>query len=77
MPTLHDWKAFDESPVFERHAVRDPGTPLDVRTHYVVGSMFSTRGGEAGRATYLVPAGERDPGWLNWLRRVEATQRPA
>jgi hypothetical protein len=68
------WNVMNE-PVFTRHAVRSPETELDFRNNYIVGIMFNVRG-EAGRVTYLIPSGERDPVWRKWLAGIEAIQRP-
>ncbi|MGA2498515.1 MAG: hypothetical protein ABSH20_12275 [Tepidisphaeraceae bacterium] len=68
------WDAFNE-PVFRKHLVRHPDAELDFRTNHLVGIIFNIRG-EAGRFTYLIPVGERDPVWTSWLRRMEATQHP-
>jgi hypothetical protein len=61
-------------PVFRRHVVRSANAELDSRTHYIIGVMFNVRG-EAGRVTHLVPMSERDPAWVEWLRRLEETQK--
>jgi hypothetical protein len=63
-------------PVFRRHAVRSPDTELSFRNNYVVGILFRVRG-EAGRVTYFIPSGERDPVWREWVAGIEAMQRPA
>lgn len=69
------WDVLNE-PVFQRHAVRSPDALLDFRSNYVVGIVFNVEG-EAGRMTYLVPFGEHDPIWQDWLVAIEATQHSA
>jgi len=69
------WVALNE-PFFQRHAVRSAETELDFRTNYIIGVMFDVRG-EAGTVAYLIPAGERDPVWQDWLAGIQAIQRPA
>ena len=68
------WDVLND-PVFVRNRVHSPDAELDFRKNYLVGVMFNFEG-EAGRITHLIPAGERDATWTDWLKRVEQTRKP-
>ena len=67
------WEALSK-PAFMRHVVVGPHKELDVRGNYLVG-VTSVVQGEPVRHSYLVPVGQRDPVWRQWLARIDGTRR--
>jgi|GEM_PF-6057524 len=60
------WTAMWAIPVFAQTVAGDMGLPISPITHHIVSLIFKVNG-QLERCICLIPAGEADPAFANWL----------
>jgi hypothetical protein len=70
------WNGVADSEVFRRCMVRGPDQQIDPARYHVVGVVFQQEG-QQGQYLFLVPATERDPGFVRWLQLLNVPQGSA
>ena len=70
------WNGVAGLEVFRRHLVSRPDQQIDPAGYHVIGVVFQQEG-QQGQYLFLVPAGETDPEFVQWLQRLQVPQGSA